>query len=329
MLQPLKGKTEIKENLVFYKAERGFVGIDSFMYVVSDGKKKSKPGYIRVEVKENLEPLINNDDVQFYAGNDCPLFILGNDADREGDSIFIQSFTNPLFGTLKQLGDKLIYSPNKKTALTDSFRYIISDGFRQTKEASVHIVLKDKNDPCYPWLSGDVGAPALKGYLSNAGSSFVIKASGDDIWNNSDNFHFAYQQVSGDMEIVSRVESIDNTDPWAKAGVMIRETLTGESRNVFMCISSQNGVSFQQRTNPGNGSGSSSTGEPVSVPYWMKITRKGNVFTGSVSPDGKNWTEAGVFEFKMAKDCYAGIAATSHNNSVVCAARFNNNQRKF
>ena len=41
--------------------------------------------------------------------------------------------------------------------------------------------------------------------------------------------------------------SIQNTNPWAKAGVMIRETLATNSKHASMFLTPGNGVGFQRR----------------------------------------------------------------------------------
>ena len=69
-----------------------------------------------------------------------------------------------------------------------------------------------------PWSAQDVGNPAIAGSSSFDQGQFTVNASGTDIWDSSDQFHFVYQQVTGDVDVVARVDSLANTDPWAKAG---------------------------------------------------------------------------------------------------------------
>jgi len=52
-----------------------------------------------------------------------------------------------------------------------------------------------------------------------------MSAAGVDIWGTADEFTFAWKSLTGNGTIVAKVESVENTDPWAKAGVMIRESL--------------------------------------------------------------------------------------------------------
>ena len=88
------------------------------------------------------------------------------------------------------------------------------------------------------WTDQDIGSPSLVGSASLSGGTFTVKASGADIWGTADQFHFVYQQLSGDGEIVARVASIQNVNVWAKAGVMIRETLDANSKHAMVLFSS-------------------------------------------------------------------------------------------
>jgi len=73
------------------------------------------------------------------------------------------------------------------------------------------------------WFRGN---PASVGsFVEGPVGTYTMTASGTDIWNQSDEFHYAFKTLSGAGSIVARVQSVGDTDGWAKAGVMIRETL--------------------------------------------------------------------------------------------------------
>ena len=75
-----------------------------------------------------------------------------------------------------------------------------------------------------PWQTSDIGSVGHAGSASASNGSFTLSGSGDDIWNNADAFRYVYQSFSGDGTITARVGSVGNTNAWAKAGVMFRET---------------------------------------------------------------------------------------------------------
>lgn len=106
------------------------------------------------------------------------------------------------------------------------------------------------------WYNTDIGNVAAAGSATeNTPSAFTITASGNDIWSSNDECHMAYQLLTGDGEITAKVDSLVLTHEWAKAGVMIRETLEPNSANVFMYVSGSNGSRAQIRRVPrGRGS---------------------------------------------------------------------------
>jgi hypothetical protein len=172
----------------------------------------------------------------------------------------------------------------------------------------------------------------FRGYPESVGSfvegpagTYTITGSGADIWGESDQFHYAFKMLTGSGSIVAKVESISNTDGWAKAGVMIRETLDADSRHAIMIVSATSGISFQRRFDTGGASTDTTTGG-IAAPYWVKIERdlSGN-FTAYSSSNGTTWQMQGQPEpFQMASSAYIGLVVTAHNATRTCEARFSN-----
>jgi hypothetical protein len=158
----------------------------------------------------------------------------------------------------------------------------------------------------------------------------TISGSGVDIWNTSDEFRFAYKRLGGNGSITARVDSVDNTDGWAKAGVMIRETLDADSRFAYVIVSPSNGVSFGHRSFPSD-TCASATEAGITAPHWVKLTRTGNTLTAQHSVDGVTWVDVTAadgspteIDISMMSSVYVGLAVTSHNASAVCQAQFSN-----
>ena len=174
-----------------------------------------------------------------------------------------------------------------------------------------------------PWQTADIGAVGAAGSASHNGGTFTVLGSGADIWLNSDEFRYVYQPAAGNCTIVARVASVGNTDPWAKAGVMIRETLNADSKHAMCIITPGNGISFQRRTT--TGSISDATDVPgFATPYWLRVQRSNNTFTASRSTNGSNWTTIGSVTISMASSVYIGLAVTAHNDGSLCTATFTN-----
>jgi O-glycosyl hydrolase len=174
-----------------------------------------------------------------------------------------------------------------------------------------------------PWASLDIGTPAAAGQASYSGGTFTVSGAGVDIWDVSDQFRFVYQTIDGDGEIVARVGSLQQTDVWAKAGVMIRQDLAGDSPNAVAQVTAANGMIFQRRDVRG-GLSASIKGFAGAAPQWIRVVRAGNEFRGYCSVDGVAWTLMGSFTIAMPVRVYIGLSVTSHNPSVTTTATFSN-----
>jgi plastocyanin/regulation of enolase protein 1 (concanavalin A-like superfamily) len=175
-----------------------------------------------------------------------------------------------------------------------------------------------------PWASADIGSPGVAGYAYDTNGTFTVAGSGSDVWNTSDSGpQYAYRALGGDGTIIARVVTQQNTSGWAKAGVMIRESLNANSAQAFMAITPGNGAAFQYRTATG-GSSSNSNTTGFTAPYWVKLVRSGNTITGYRSADGTTWTQQGTATFSMASTVYIGMAVTATNNSALSVVTFDN-----
>ena len=179
------------------------------------------------------------------------------------------------------------------------------------------------------WFRGN---PA--GFVEAAGV-ITMSAGGTDIWNTADQFRFASKRLTGNATIVARVDSIGNTDPWAKAGVMIRESLAPGSRYAIVLASPGNGVHFQGRLMTDSAAVSDNTAPAVStaeqnalrVPVWVKLERTGSAFNGFYSTDGVKWTTITWSPQTInmtSSSVYIGLAVTSHTANAATTVQFSN-----
>ena len=175
-----------------------------------------------------------------------------------------------------------------------------------------------------PWLTGDLGSPGVTGSSIGINGSFTVLGAGSDIFNSADCFRYVYVNASGDCDVMAQVTALGNTDPLARAGVMLRETLDPGAPNVALVATTGNGVIFQCRTNTGGSTGVLGS-SPTPLPAWLRLIRSGSLFAGFVSTNGTTWTQVGPMQnFAMAPDIYAGLPVTSHNSNSLTTATFTN-----
>ncbi len=172
-----------------------------------------------------------------------------------------------------------------------------------------------------PWSAGDLGSGTLAGSGYANGDTVVLTGAGADIWGTADGGRFMGQPLSGNGTIVARVVSLQDTDPWAKAGVMIRESTAAGARHAFCCVTPGNGVAFQRRT-VANAASVHTAGSRSAAPRWVKLVRTGTSLTGYESADGVTWTVVGSDTIAFGNPVQIGLAVTSHNAALLCTAVF-------
>jgi beta-glucanase (GH16 family) len=204
---------------------------------------------------------------------------------------------------------------------TTTVTVTVTDSYGGSARRQFILTVLPAPDPS--WTDQDIGNVGQAGSAGVQGTAYLIDGSGSDIWGTADGFNFLYQTLTGDGAVVAQVTSVGNTDPQAKAGVMIRETLDPASTHALVDVTPGAGVQFIRRTATG-GASSNTWGDSVTAPYWVKLVRQGNTFTAWDGPDGVNWTLIDTDTIPMAASVYVGLAVNSHNNSTLNASTFDN-----
>jgi hypothetical protein len=174
-----------------------------------------------------------------------------------------------------------------------------------------------------PWSSSDVGNPALAGSATENQGVFTVNGAGADIWGSSDQFHFVHQLLTGDGMIVAVVENLGATDGWAKAGLMMRESLAAGSRHVSVLVTPSNGVAVEARKST-NGTTTSGSWGYGRAPHVLLLQRQGNTIVSYGSADGSTWRYLGTMVISLPETIYVGLATTSHRTTTRTAGVFSN-----
>jgi hypothetical protein len=141
-----------------------------------------------------------------------------------------------------------------------------------------------------------------------------VAGAGTDIWGTADGFQFYYQKLTGDGTVIGRLVDMPTgggISSIAKSGLMMRNDLTSGSMNAYLNLLGTYGQRFSVRTRE-NGASSRTGNDTTTTPYWFKLTRVANTFTGYSSPDCITWTQvASPVTIPMNNTIYAGVAVTS------------------
>lgn len=197
---------------------------------------------------------------------------------------------------------------------TGTSGYVIADAVRLVPSASLPA----------GWVNEDVGPAGLPGSATHTGGVFTVNGSGATIGGLADSFQFVRQTVTGDCTIVARVVTQTNTNSYARAGVMMRKGIGANAPHVSSIVTPTSGLYLMSRTTTG-ANGTSGSGGAGAVPYWLKVTRVGDVFTSYKSADGLTWTQMSTAKtITMGATAEVGLAVCAYANTVMGSATFDN-----
>jgi len=171
------------------------------------------------------------------------------------------------------------------------------------------------------WHQITIGQTQQSGSSTFSNDIFTISGSGSDIWNNSEEYHYAYTNVADSIEIIAKIENIENTHDWAKAGIMIKQNLSTSSALASLSFSPNKSLLFASRKNAGemiSGEKASQTDQ-----HWLKLVYKRSVISSFSSVDGINWNQVGApINMKFSGTFCVGLFSCSHAAGVLCKASF-------
>ena len=180
------------------------------------------------------------------------------------------------------------------------------------------------------WTSQDIGNAAGGSAAQRTSGGFYtgqvqVSGNGSDIWGTADGFQFYYQKLVGNGAVIGQLASMptgSGVNPWAKAGLMMRNDLSPGSINALIGLDGTHGQRFGVRAARGGVSvrGGNLT---TTTPYWFKLTRVNNLFTGYSSVDGVTWAQVGAPSIiLMNNTIYVGMAVTSCDPNTSLSAMF-------
>ena len=139
-----------------YQSDDGYLGPDSFDYIVSDGEL-TDTGHVSITVGTNTPPQADDDVAVTRANAPEDIFVLDNDSDPDGDELVVTTLApTAQHGTVTCDGlGECTYTPATDYTGPDSFDYSISDGNGGTDTAQVSITV-NANTP--PQANADAGA---------------------------------------------------------------------------------------------------------------------------------------------------------------------------
>ena len=158
-------RLEKKTGIVTYKPAPGFVGVDIFVYSISDTRRnESNPATVTIEVIStsppdlaNQPPVAQNDIVVTAENTLIQVSVLDNDSDPDGELVpaSVSVLAAPANGVadVDPLSGTVSYKPKDQFVGSDTLTYSVADNAGATSDAQVAITVEDSN--ALPSVSAD------------------------------------------------------------------------------------------------------------------------------------------------------------------------------
>jgi type IV pilus assembly protein PilY1 len=207
--------------------------------------------------------------------------------------------------------------------------------FMMPRNASAASTLVPFNDNSWKYYDLDAKNNTPSQYILN--SDEYLNAAGADVWTANDEFVDYYQNnLSGDWDVVVKVVSQENTNSWAKAGLMVKNNLrysasdsNGTTGYCMVAVTPGNGYVFQWDSDANKYLDSTTTAGTTTYPVWLRLKKVGTTFTGYYSHSSNNpplvneWTQIASRTIASANNTQdIGLFVTGHNTADFCEVRF-------
>jgi TolB protein len=182
---------------------------------------------------------------------------------------------------------------------------------------------------------GIFDAQADVGHVRTAGSavydpqlqSYVIASSGQNMWNEHDEFHFLWKRLTGNFILSTRARFIGaGGEPHRKIGWTIRPSLDSNSAHVTAALHGNGLASLQFRRTAGatteeTKSRDSLTNSPYAV---VQLERRDGIYLMSVARFGDTLVTREIADVSLPDTVYVGLFVCAHNDTIVERAAFSN-----
>jgi hypothetical protein len=176
-----------------------------------------------------------------------------------------------------------------------------------------------------PWQADDIGGARPGGQSVTSPDEFVVYGGGDDIWQQADQFRFTWQVVTGDVTVTTQILDFMDTHPFAKAGVMIRDSLEPGAVHALLNVFPSGGLEFSRREASGQSMKASPAGESRFPEVRLKLVRQGARITAFAATERDAWRACGEAELpELGHRVWVGLVVLSHDNQQLTRVTFRN-----
>lgn len=172
----------------------------------------------------------------------------------------------------------------------------------------------------------DVGNVVIEGEASYdaARQSYTVTGGGENMWTDTDEFHFVWKKISGDVSIAANINILDEgIHPHRKGFVTIRQDLDSDAAYASAVIHGNGMASLQYRE--GKGGQTHEVQSNINAPKRLRLEKAGKYVSMQVGDDVASMrSSGGSFRMALTAPYYIGIGVCAHDSTRAETAVFSN-----
>jgi len=169
----------------------------------------------------------------------------------------------------------------------------------------------------------DIGDVKIEGSVSydKESDEYLIGGAGENIWFNSDEFHYVWTILQGDFILYAKMKFIgDNPEPHRKGGWMIRQGMDPNTPHISATVHGDGLTSLQYRENIDEEM--SEVLASIEQPDIIQLERHGDSFIMKAAKEGNALEVVAEYKLDFGNSVYAGLFVCSHNEynfqQIIC-----------
>ncbi len=310
---------------LLYTPDAGFSGEDFLLFRVSDGTRVSENARITFTVVPvitepvNHPPVFSDGTFRLDPGTELVAYpatsLAGSASDPDDDEVLTFSKRSGPAWLAVAADGSLSGTPPAGSRGENRFGIRVADAAGASADAELVLVVRPAAEPPpppppstegpLPWTVSTLGSPGGKPASAYKSKSFRFLSAGN-LSDAADAGIFTWQTLTGDGEIVARIESFKNARSFGRAGLMIRSSLAPGARHVFAGVNGNGNFRWIRRLKTSGETLMEKCGPGETPATWVKLSRQGATLSAFKSSDGSTWTRMGSTTIELGP-CYIGL----------------------
>jgi endoglucanase len=183
----------------------------------------------------------------------------------------------------------------------------------------VSTIIAETGTPPAGWNVADIGASTGGSVVAHEDGSVSIVAGGDDIFGRRDGFKFVSRRLDNSNSLCVRVQSLAESDQYAKTGVMARWGDDPTAAFAMINTFPDGSIAFISRDQAG---AEAKETKPVTggLPVDLQLICNGDQVTARYRRAAGEWTQLGAVVIADSHSPSIGVAVDSHNPDAMTKA---------